>query len=73
MFSYIKDICKAIDKKIELIESNKTAPVEEHVIIATNTKLLNEVKNLLVKLDRESCNDTLKAQYKKMVESVIVL
>ncbi len=73
MFISIQNICSTIESKLYLIELNKTAPVEAHVIIATNEKLLNDCKNLFLTLKKESCNKVLINKYSNLINSITVI
>jgi len=73
MLVQVKNLFQTIDNKLSLIESNKTAPVESHIIIATNEKLLREVKDIMLKLKLDSCNKALISKYEKLIDNTTTI
>ena len=61
-----------MDERMELIESNKTAPVPQETILKANGELLELLHGGLETLKRISCNKKVIEKYTKLINDIKV-
>ena len=72
MFGYIKDITSMIDKRVLMIESNKTAPCSKEEILKTNIAILKLIESGYDRLVIESCDKKLIEKYAKIIKNIVL-
>ena len=70
MIGKVKDITSLIDKRVLMIESNKTAPCSKEEILKANTTILKLIESGYTKLVKESCDKKLIEKYAKIIENI---
>ena len=72
MIGKIKDITSMIDKRVLMIESNKTAPCSKEEILKTNAMILKLIESGYDRLVKESCDKKLIEKYTKIIENIVL-
>ena len=70
MFVSVKNLTSLIDKRMELIESNKTAPVSREEILKANSEILKLLQSGLKELERISCNKKIIEKYTDLISKI---